>query len=261
MKIIDDSNQNKTVNRFFAIIEELAKNQEIGLTELSQLMFMSKSTVYRFLQTMKDQGYISQNPETEKYFLTIKLFQISSMALGYSDIIRIANKYMKELTKKSKETVHLAVLDVDAKSILYIHKVVSDYTLSMMSQIGSLVPVYCTSMGKILTAYSSNEVQEKILDSITFRKFTPHTIDNVEQFKQELDLIKVQGYAEDIGEHEERIHCVAVPIYDRFGDVSISMSISWPEFRFHENDIENYLSWMREAANNISQELGYIKFK
>ncbi|GAB7206755.1 hypothetical protein OS21_32500 [Dickeya oryzae] len=53
-------------------MQALGEEREIGITELSQRVMMSKSTVYRFLQTMKSLGYVAQEGESEKYSLTLK---------------------------------------------------------------------------------------------------------------------------------------------------------------------------------------------
>ncbi len=70
----DTSTAVASVVRVFGIIEELSKEQSLGLGELSQRLYMPKSTVFRFLQTMKELGYVSQDAESEKYALTVNSF-------------------------------------------------------------------------------------------------------------------------------------------------------------------------------------------
>lgn len=64
-----------SVQKTMAIFEALSREKEIGISDLSQRLMMSKSTVYRFLQTMKTLGYVSQEDETERYALTLKLLK------------------------------------------------------------------------------------------------------------------------------------------------------------------------------------------
>ena len=68
---------------------------------------MSKSTVYRFLQTMKTLGYLTQEGETDKYILSLKLFELGAKALEHQDLIQIADAQMHHLGKLTKETLHL----------------------------------------------------------------------------------------------------------------------------------------------------------
>ncbi len=139
-----------SVLKVFGILQALGEEREIGITELSQRVMMSKSTVYRFLQTMKSLGYVAQEGESEKYSLTLKLFELGARALQNVDLIRSADIQMRELSRLTKETIHLGALDED--SIVYIHKIDSMYNLRMYSRIGRRNPLYSTAIGKVLLA-------------------------------------------------------------------------------------------------------------
>ena len=106
-----------SVLKVFGILQALGEEREIGITELSQRVMMSKSTVYRFLQTMKSLGYVAQEGESEKYSLTLKLFELGAKALQNVDLIRSADIQMRELSHLTKETIHLGALDEDSTSI------------------------------------------------------------------------------------------------------------------------------------------------
>ena len=97
-----------SVLKVFGILQALGEEREIGITELSQRVMMSKSTVYRFLQTMKTLGYVAQEGESEKYSLTLKLFELGARALQNVDLIRSADIQMREISRLTKETIHLA---------------------------------------------------------------------------------------------------------------------------------------------------------
>ena len=131
-----------SVLKVFGILQALGEEREIGITELSQRVMMSKSTVYRFLQTMKTLGYVAQEGESEKYSLTLKLFELGARALQNVDLIRSADIQMREISRLTKETIHLGALDED--SIVYIHKIDSMYNLRMYSRIGRRNAENCT---------------------------------------------------------------------------------------------------------------------
>ena len=245
-----------SVLRVFGIVEELAKEQTIAVSDLANRMEMSKSTVFRFLQTMKDLGYVAQDEETEKYSLTLKMFQVGSHVLNIHDLTQIANKYMLKLAELTQETVHLSILDIDSKSIIYIHKINAVHSQTMLSRIGAKAPIYCTALGKVLLTFCSEEVKSDVIAGLDFRKLTPFTIDNELDFKKELEKIKSLGYAEDVGEREEQLYCIAVPIFDRFNQVVAGISITWTAFRFEESLKGSYLDSMKHAARKISEELG-----
>lgn len=150
-----------SVLKVFGILQALGEEREIGITELSQRVMMSKSTVYRFLQTMKTLGYVAQEGESEKYSLTLKLFELGARALQNVDLIRSADIQMREISRLTKETIHLGALDED--SIVYIHKIDSMYNLRMYSRIGRRNPLYSTAIGKVLLAWRDRDEVMQIL--------------------------------------------------------------------------------------------------
>ncbi|RND29602.1 HTH domain-containing protein, partial [Vibrio cholerae] len=79
-----------SVMKTFGILQALATQKDIGISDLAQRLMMSKSTVYRFLQTMKTMGYVSHEGETENYSLTLKLFELGAAALEYVDLVELA---------------------------------------------------------------------------------------------------------------------------------------------------------------------------
>lgn len=162
-----------SVLKVFGILQALGEEREIGITELSQRVMMSKSTVYRFLQTMKTLGYVAQEGESEKYSLTLKLFELGARALQNVDLIRSADIQMREISRLTKETIHLGALDED--SIVYIHKIDSMYNLRMYSRIGRRNPLYSTAIGKVLLAWRDRDEVMQILEGVEYKRSTERT--------------------------------------------------------------------------------------
>lgn len=246
-----------SVEKVFAILEIISKEKEISLAALSKKLYMSKSTAFRFLQTMKDLGYVNQDKKTELFCLNTKLYTLSSNALGTTDITKIANRYIHYLSKELKETVHIAILDEEAKKIIYIYKENFNYQLTMMSQVGKKAPLHCTGLGKLLLAYCDKEKIDLILKDYDYELFTSNTIKNEDEFRVELNTIREKGYSEDINEHEENVHCIAVPIFDQFNNTVAAMSVTWSQFRFNQITKEQVLKKIKECALKISSDLGY----
>ena len=235
-----------SVLKVFGILQALGEEREIGITELSQRVMMSKSTVYRFLQTMKTLGYVAQEGESEKYSLTLKLFELGARALQNVDLIRSADIQMREISRLTKETIHLGALDED--SIVYIHKIDSMYNLRMYSRIGRRNPLYSTAIGKVLLAWR---------DRVEYKRSTERTITSTEALLPVLDQVREQGYGEDNEEQEEGLRCIAVPVFDRFGVVIAGLSISFPTLRFSEERLQEYVAMLHTAARKISAQMGY----
>ncbi|HHQ4554064.1 TPA: DNA-binding transcriptional regulator KdgR [Aeromonas veronii] len=259
MSAVDNSPDSvSSVLKVFGILQALSEQKDIGVTELSQRIMMSKSTVYRFLQTMKTLGYVNQEGETDKYTLSLKLFELGGRALEHQDLIQIADVQMHRLGKLTKETLHLGALDEN--SVVYLHKIDSEYNLRMYSRIGRRCPLYSTALGKVMMAWLPEEEVRSMLAGVTFERFTEHTLANVDALLAELAQVRGQGYAEDNEENENGLRCFGVPIYNRMGRIITGLSLSLPIVRFEESKRAELVSLLHEAAARISAELGYHNY-
>ena len=249
----------QAVIKTIMILETLAQNDEVGVTELAKKVLGNKSTVYRFLNTLMDLGYVKQNPETEQYSLTLKMYETGSVALERLDIRKAAQYVMEDLAKVTKETIHLAVLE--QQSLVYLHKINSTQSLkvTMMSKVGTTGPLYCTGVGKALLAYQPEEVLTDITKGHNFERFTPSTITDEKALLEELNQIRNQGYAIDNEEHEIGVVCVAVPIFGKEKEILASISISAPQVRMSSDRIEEIAELAKKAAVKISEAIGYTE--
>ncbi|MCY9869992.1 DNA-binding transcriptional regulator KdgR [Vibrio barjaei] len=247
-----------SVLKVFNILSALADQKEVGVSELSQRLMMSKATTYRFLQTMKTLGFVEQEGEADKYALTLKLFELGSKALEHVDLIDLANTEMAKISKIINETVHLGSIDED--SIIYLHKIDSSYHLRMHSRIGRRNPLYSTAIGKVLMSHMDEQKVRNLLADVEFKKHTQHTHENVDQLLEELNLVREQHFGEDNEEQEPGLRCIAVPVYDRFGAPIAAISVSFPTIRFEESRKQEYIALLHAAGRNVSEHLGYHKY-
>jgi DNA-binding IclR family transcriptional regulator len=144
----------RSVNNALAVLESFSvERPEIGVTELSQTLGLGKSTVHRLLTSLASRGYVRKNPDTERYCLGFKAFEIGSLIAGRGAIREVAAPFLRSLMLVTKETVHLGVLD--EWEVVYIDKMESDQPLQMFSRIGRRAPLHCTALGKALVAWGA----------------------------------------------------------------------------------------------------------
>ncbi|CAH0528709.1 DNA-binding transcriptional regulator KdgR [Vibrio hippocampi] len=244
-----------SVLKVFNILQTLGEQKEIGVSELSQRLMMSKATTYRFLQTMKGLGIVVQEGEADKYALTLKLFELGSKALEHVDLIDLADTEMRKIVNVINETVHLGC--IDDGSILYLHKIDSTYHLRMHSRVGRRNPLYSTAIGKVMMADMDPNEAKQLLESVDFIKHTANTHETPEQVMEELDRVRVERFGEDNEEQEPGLRCIAVPIYDRFGHAIASISVSFPTIRFEQDKKQDYIALLHQAGKNVSEQLGF----
>ncbi len=129
---------------------------------------------------MKTLGYVAQEGESEKYSLTLKLFELGARALQNVDLIRSADIQMREISRLTKETIHLAHW---TKTVLFhIHKIDSMYNLRMYSRIGRRNPLYSTAIGKVLLAWRDRDEVKQILEGVEYKRSTERTITSTERY-------------------------------------------------------------------------------
>ncbi|KGQ42683.1 transcriptional regulator [Gallibacterium anatis] len=247
-----------SVMKVFSILEILSEQKDIGITELSQKLMMSKSTTYRFLQTMKTLGYVYQEDDSDKYGLSLKLFELSARSLEYVDLISFADKEMQYIAEQTGEALHLGILE--GHEIVYMHKIDSKYNLRMQSRIGRRNPLYSTAIGKILLSGISDDEVRAILSDVDMVQSTKNTVDNVEKLIPELHLVRENHYAEDNEEQEEGLICIAAPVYNRLGQIIAGISISLPTIRFKEKDRPYLVNLLQQAGKHISERLGFYGY-
>lgn len=250
-----DNDSVSSVMKVFGILQAISEEPHIGITELSKRILMPKSTVYRFLQTMKEMGYVAQEEDNDQYNLTLKLFELASKALQHLGLIKSADNKMRLLSKRTKETIHLGIIEHD--NIVYVHKIDSHYSLRMHSIIGRHHPVYSTAIGKVLLAWLDETEIREILKDANFMKFTENTLDNIDALLAQLQDVRKYGYGFDNEEMEIGLLCIAAPIFDRFGKVIAGLSISYPKIRIDITKKQFYIELLHQYANELSQELGF----
>lgn len=246
------------VLKVFAILQSLAERNETGISELSVKLAMPKATVYRFLQTMKSLGYVRQEADSERYGLTMKMFELGTKALQYPDLVELAKPHMQHLADETGETVHLGML-IDSE-IIYVHKVDSRHMLGMYSRVGRRAPLHCTAIGKVLLAWESADRQARALAGCDFKRYREKTITDRAAFQAELERTREQGFGQDREEFDEHIRCVGVPIFDRHNQAVAGLSVSFPTFRFDVAREPAVVAMLHEASRVVSKQLGCTSF-
>jgi IclR family KDG regulon transcriptional repressor len=247
----------QSLERALTILNKLSEYPDgIQITRLAEQVGLTKGTLHRLLSTLSNMNYVVKDEETDKYKLGLQVLFLSRNLLNHSNIVNVAKPYLEKLSQEVNETVHLCI--EDRGEVIYIDKIESNQTIRMYSRIGSRAPMYCTGVGKILLSGMNPDQFEEIVSKINFIPKTPKTITSKEEFINEIEKVKVQGYALDNAENEEVLRCIASPIYDHKGKIIASFSISGPNNRVTMDVINHTLiEKMKQYSIAISRNLGY----
>lgn len=225
---------------------------ELGVTELSRILDMHKSTVFNIIDTLEYMGYLEKNKKTGKYRLGLKILQLSHNLYSNYDLRNILNPLLQELAQKTEETIYLGVLCDN--EVIYLDSVVTASSISLRNVVGVKAPLYCTGIGKaLLSALPEDEIRKRISSPMV--SFTDKTIVDIDMLIKDLAVSKERGYAIDNMEHEFGVKCVSAPMFAINGQVSCAVSISGPSLRFNDETIENYGNILKEMQRKVK---GYI---
>lgn len=248
----------KSVIKAFDVINHLAlSDKELGVTEISEALGYGVSATYHLLNTLRECNIIEQNETTKKFRLSLRLWQIGMLAYERNDISLALKPYLRKLKEATGETSNLTILDNN--KIVYIAQEESNRLLKMFTQIGASAPLHCTGAGKILLAYQPEAKQQHILDRIELSKFTSKTITSREKLIEELGKIRKQGYGLDDEEREIGVSCIGAPVFGPNNEIIACISISGPESRFTEENMEEWIKSIleisKEATDYISNRV------
>src|SRR5512136_2649417 len=111
----------QTIERASSILDILGQSPHgIAIRELSSRMHLPKGTTHRLLSSLSYFGYVRQDQNTKNYFLGFKLVELGNMLLGQLDLRKEAESFLRNLAERTKETVHLVILD--GNEIVYLDK-------------------------------------------------------------------------------------------------------------------------------------------
>jgi IclR family KDG regulon transcriptional repressor len=250
----DEQYQVRTVDRALTILKLFIDfDSALSLTDISSKVQLNKSTSYRLLQTLVNNGFMEQSLQTGKYRLGVATLALGDAFLRQNDLCQRAHEALVQLRNSCGETVHLAVLE--GSEVVYLDKLPGLHAIGLMSsRVGGRSPAYCTGVGKVLLAYKTNEVIIPADTSRNFKIFTPHTITTQEGLNAELKKIRQNGYGIDSEEHEIGVACIAGPIFDHLG-ILAAISVSGPVERITTN-MNEFVKLVREEAARISLSFG-----
>lgn len=240
----------QTVDRALSILPLLAEGPA-DLGRVAERLGVHKSTALRLLRTLHEHGLVYRQSD-QRYRLGARLFALAQQAVESLDIREIAHPHLVALNESCGHTVHLAVHEED--EVLYIDKVESRYPVRMYSRIGKPVALTVAAVAKLLLADLPEPERRALAQRLDYPQYTPRSIAGPDAFLKELATVREQGWATDLGGHEESINCIAAPITGVAGRAVAAMSVSAPNVIVTAEELLTLLPLVRRTAEAISRE-------
>ena len=242
-----------TVGKALQVLDQVAEfRRPVRFSELLENSPFPKPTLYRFVQTLTNQGMLSFDPDRQTYAMGVRLVRLAHSAWRYSSLARVARPYIEALAAKVGEAVHLAQLDNG--HVLFVDKCKATDHFETLAQAGKIAPGYCTGVGKAILAFMPEVEQNWALDQQSYTAYTPFTLTNRAALMTEIAQIKEDGFAYDREEHEQGIISIACPILNGQGRVVGAVSIATSTNRYTIKNLEKQRPNLMRSANLIGAE-------
>ncbi len=222
------------------------------LSEVAKRTGLTRATARRFLHTLRDLGYVSS--EDRDFRLTPQVLSLGYAYLSSMSIVEIAQPFMARISKQISESCSMSVLD--GADIIYVARVPAKRIMSVALSIGTRLPAYNTSMGRVLLAALDSEELNTYFAASERASYTPHTVFGETELRDILAQVRADGFAAVDQELELGVRSVAVPVRERSDKTLAALNVSGHAARVSMRDIRrNFLPPLQAAASAIAAAL------
>jgi DNA-binding IclR family transcriptional regulator len=238
----------QSVDRAVRILKALAGGPgRLGVSELSDRLGLAKGTVHGLLRTLQAHGLVEQHPDSDKYQLGPQLLQLSNRYLDLSEL-------------RSRSLAYSEALAGHGDGMLVVHHVFRPDTSLQILEVGSLLPLHATALGKAVLAYLDQDVRDDLV-GVAPTKLTGQTLVTTAALSRDLDAVRERGYALEKEEAVLGEGGVAAPIFDRRSEAVGAIGVVGPRERVFGRGRDKKLGTaVIEAARGISRDLGATRW-
>ena len=228
---------------------------QIGITEISQVLGVTKGAAHSLVATLVHGGFLVQDPQTKKYKLGLKVFEIAMIQPQTQELNQRGVGPATELANAYDVVTRLSIWDQDA--MLVTSTYYPRHRPELSSSVGPRLRAHCTAMGKCVLAHRPAEELERFLAENELKAYTHTTITDPDRFRAEIAEIRRLGYALCREEAILGVFCLGAPVFGAEGAAIGAVSLSGPPERILEPKYLQKLSLdLMRAAETISRGLG-----
>ena len=240
-----------SLERGLAVMEILARHPAgLTLTEMAEEAGLTRAGARRFLLTLTATGYATQSGRL--FSLSPRLLTIVRTWLGGASLWTFAAPILREVAGQFNEACNAAV--VSGEDVVYVARIPGRRILSVSLDVGTRLPAYCTSMGRVLLSGLSADDLKTFLTEAIIERRTPKTITGRAALGKAIDKARAEGFAIVDEELELGLRSIAVPIVDRAGRTVAAINVSTQSARFSVEAMErDILPVLRNAKQRVEE--------
>jgi IclR family transcriptional regulator, pca regulon regulatory protein len=246
-----DPNFMTSLARGLIVIQAFTQQSpQMTISQLSVRTGLSRAAVRRCLYTLTKLGFAGAE-DGSRYSLRPRMLTLSHTYTTSNTLATAAQPILERMSAALRESFSVATLD--GEDIVYIARTQVSRVMAVDLHIGSRLPAYCTSMGRVLLAYLPTEQLEQYLTRVVLTPHTTRTITTIEKLRLALRNVRRNGYALVDQEYEVGLRSLAVPVYTTSGRVVATVNLSGNAPRLSVLEMQSrYLAHLRNAANELS---------
>lgn len=232
------------------------QKQSQSITEISKITGLSRAAVRRCLYTLVQTGYARQ--ENTGFMLEPKVLTLGYAYLSSTSIVDAAQPFLDRIRNQLHESSSIGVMEDD--QVFYVGRSEATRVMSMSLRVGSRLPAYCTSMGRVILANMPKDKVESILDKTELKAYTNKTITTKSALLTVLEETKKLGYSIVDQELEEGLRSIAVPVFDQQNNVVAAINVGTHAGRVTMAELKGrFLAEIKDASNELSKHNKYMK--
>jgi IclR family pca regulon transcriptional regulator len=246
-----DPNFMTSLARGLIVIQAFTQQSpQMTISQLSVKTGLSRAAVRRCLYTLTKLGFAGAEDGT-RYSLRPRMLTLSHTYTASNTLSSAAQPILERMSTALRESFSVATLD--GEDIVYIARTQVSRVMAVDLHIGSRLPAYCTSMGRVLLAFLPTDQLEQYLTKAVLTPHTNRTITSVEKLRLALRNVRRNGYALVDQEYEVGLRSMAVPVYAHSGRVVATVNLSGNAPRLSVLEMQSrYLTHLRNAATELS---------
>lgn len=191
------------------------------IVEIADHTALSRAAIRRILLTLEALGYVERSRQV--YRLRTQVLRLGFSFLSSSSVVEAARPVLERISEQLHESSSMSMLD--GGDIVYVARSAASRILAAGLSVGSRLPAYCTSMGRVLLAALPDERLDAYLHQLKTRAYTPKTITRLPQLKKAILLVRKNGYAIVDEELEAGLRSIAVPVLTRSNQVVAAINV------------------------------------
>jgi IclR family pca regulon transcriptional regulator len=242
--------QSNSLLRGLRILEAFGSGHaQMTLSQIADEISVTSSAAFRFVHTLEQEGYLIKNEAARTFRLAPRVMELGYSYIKSLDLGEVAADHARTLRDHSGFSVHVAVLE--NTEAVYVFRAMSPSPMVSNIPVGSRLPAFATSMGRIMLCSLSDEELDRRFEDYEFRKFTETTIETLDELKSALAEDRKRGYVAQASQLAEGTVAIAAPIYDRSNYAIGAVNISG-----HRNQLtatEDLIQMVRQCAERISE--------